>query len=140
MKKLFAMLVCFFPLTAHCEVVSENFCFTSASSSAIEFELRTYFDNVSKWSGAFVKYSKSKEAISLVLKESQAEELAGDTPGQNTNTWLEISGGKITGEYEMISQGGKIVSMTYTKQSSGKVFNFDADSNVESSLADGCKW
>ena len=93
----------FLPLTAHSEVTSENYCFDDAHS--IKFELRTFYDHESNWSGGFVKYAKSKTPISIVLTDHQEEILAPDAPTQNTRTWSEIVDGKVTGTYELVTQG-----------------------------------
>ncbi|MFJ2364910.1 hypothetical protein ACIPIN_14655 [Pseudomonas sp. NPDC087697] len=140
MKKFLLAVMCLIPLSGHCEVVAESFCFSLADKGSVNFELRTYFDPLTKWSGAFVKYSKSKSPISLVLKVANSEELDAQTPEQTTRTWLEVSEGEITGQYEMMSQGGSILSMTYTKKANGKQYAFEDNPNVNSSLENGCKW
>lgn len=140
MKRILLSAMCLLPMTGHCEVVAESFCFSLSEKDSVNFELRTYFDPLTKWSGAFVKYAKSKNPISLVLKETSSEELDAQMPEQTTRTWLEVSEGKITGQYEMMSQGGSILSMTYTKKSNGKQYAFEDNPNVNSSLESGCKW
>jgi hypothetical protein len=140
MKNILLAFLFVVPLSARCEVVAETLCFSLPDKSSINFELRTYFDPLSKWSGAFVKYAKSKTPISLVIKDSQSEEVDSQTPEQTTTTWFEVSDGKITGEYEMMSQGGNVLSMTYTKKANGKKFSFENNINITSSLEEGCKW
>jgi len=140
MKKILLAFVFLLPMSARCEVVAESLCFSLPDKKSINFEIRTYFDPLTKWSGAFVKYAKSKTPISLVLKDRQSEEIDSQTPEQTTTTWLEVSEGKITGEYEMMSQGGNVLSMTYTKNTNSKKFTFENNVNVESSLEEGCKW
>ncbi|WP_150715001.1 hypothetical protein [Pseudomonas fluorescens] len=140
MKKKLLVSLCLLPLYAHAEVVSESFCFSGGNQRFINFELRTYFDTVAKWSGAFVKYSKSNIPISLVLKDVRSEEIDSQSPEQTTNTWLEISDGKITGEYEMMTQGGNVLSMRYVKINNGKEFFFENNLSVKSSLESGCSW
>ena len=138
MRKLLPLLMVFLPLTAHSEVTSENYCFDDAHS--IKFELRTFYDHESNWSGGFVKYAKSKTPISIVLTDHQEEILAPDAPTQNTRTWSEIVDGKVTGTYEWVTQAAMSVSMVYTKKSNGKVYSFLLDPNVDVSLDGGCKW
>lgn len=140
MNKIFLAILCFLPLTAKCEVVAEVLCFSLPEKQSVSFELRTYFDSASKWAGAFVKYSKSNKPISLVVKDVQSEEIDPQSPEQTTTTWVEVSEGKVTGEYEMISQGASVLSMVYTKNSNGKKFAFENDVNIESTLESGCKW
>ncbi|WP_306287211.1 hypothetical protein [Pseudomonas sp. MD195_PC81_125] len=70
MHKLFFLFFALFPLGAQSAVTTESLC----------FELRTYYDEASKWSGGFVKYAKSSEPISIVLTDSQNEILDPDAP------------------------------------------------------------
>jgi hypothetical protein len=139
MKNLLLTSLCFLPLHACAEIVSESLCFSGADQE-INFEFKTYFDTVAKWSGAFVKYSKSNIPISLVLQDSRSEVLDIQTPEQTTNTWLEISEGKITGQYEVMTQGASVLSMIYIKGKNGKTFVFENNLSVMSSLEDGCSW
>jgi len=75
-----------------------------------------------------------------VLTDSQNEVLDPDAPWQHTRTWSEIVNGKVTGTYELMTQGSQIVSMSYTKQSSGKAYSFGISTSIDSSLESGCKW
>lgn len=141
MKKLFLSFVVFlFASDAFAHVTSEIFCFSSGDKKPARFEMRTYFDRDVKWEGAFIKYENSKIPIALVLKNTQEEILNKNRPYQTTKTWLEISNNKISGEYEMISQGANIYSMTYTNFGKKKRFAFGFDTNVVSSLSSGCTW
>ncbi|MBK5526737.1 hypothetical protein JFT86_07240 [Pseudomonas sp. TH06] len=140
MKKVILLLVSFFPPMAHAEVSSELLCFDSFQGSPVRFELRTYSDVASKWSGGFVKYAKSDKPISIVLTDLQNEILDPDAPWQVTRTWAEVFNGKVTGTYELMTQGSQIVSMSYTKKSSGKIYSFGINTNIDSSLESGCKW
>lgn len=140
MRKVLLMLFGWLPMTAHSEVVTESLCFELSATSPVKFELRTYSDISSRWSGGFVKYATSDVPIPLVLKDSQSEELNPQGPFQNTDTWTEVSNGKVSGEYEMVSQGGVIVSMTYTKQSNGKQYSFSNNTDTGDSLESGCQW
>ncbi|AZZ79076.1 hypothetical protein CCX46_29370 [Pseudomonas sp. RU47] len=140
MKKVLLLLVSLFPLMAHSAVTTESLCFELSQSSPVKFELRTYYDEASKWSGGFVKYAKSSEPISIVLTDSENEILDPDAPWQHTRTWSEVVNGKVTGSYELMTQGSQIVSMSYTKQSNGKAYSFGISTSIDSSLESGCKW
>lgn len=139
MKRLLPGILFFLPIYAYCEVTSESLCFVSASDGQIKYELRTYSDVSANWSGGFVKYKQSKEPISLVLSDVEREELDPQAPVQLTRTWSEVLDGKITGEYEMVSQGGIIVSMEYRKKN-GKEYSFRFDPTVDASEDGGCDW
>ncbi|CAI8715018.1 MULTISPECIES: hypothetical protein [Pseudomonas] len=138
-KRLLLLVIGVLPLTAHCEVVSENLCFEMGDGSPVKFELRTYYDTTNKLEGGFVKYASSGVPIPLVLTDSQSEEVSPDRPGELTRTWSEVLEGKVTGTYEMVSQGGMIVSMSYTNKSSGKEYGFFYTA-TEVSLEKGCQW
>ncbi|MEG0118770.1 MAG: hypothetical protein RR748_11785 [Pseudomonas sp.] len=140
MNKTLLLLPSLFPLMAHSAVTTESLCFELSETSPVKFELRTYYDEASKWSGGFVKYAKSSEPISIVLTDSQNEILDPDAPWQHTRTWSEVVNGKVTGSYELMTQGSQIVSMSYTKQSNGKVYSFGFNTSIDSSLESGCKW
>lgn len=138
-KRVLLLVIGVLPLTAHCEVMSEIYCFGMDESSPVKFELRTYYDTTSKWQGGFVKYALSGVPIPLVLTDSESEEVSPHRPWQLTRTWSEVLEGKVTGAYEMVSQGGMIVSMSYTNKSSGKEYGF-LYTPTEASLEKGCQW
>jgi hypothetical protein len=137
MKSLLAVALLVLPLAAHSEVTSETFCFSSSGAKAINFEMRTYYDSVAKFSFGFVKYVHSKQPIPVVLANSTNETLDKNAPDQETTTWSEVFGGQVTGEYEMITQGTEISSMVYTSKKNQKV-GFTSNPNV---IAEGgCNW
>lgn len=139
-KKALLLLVSLFPLMAYAEVTTESLCFELSQDSPVKFELRTYYDSSSKWSGGFVKYAKSSEPISIVLTDSESEILDPEAPWQHTRTWSEVVYGKVTGTYELMTQGSQIVSMSYTKKSNGKTYSFMVNTFVDSTLESGCNW
>ncbi|WP_323150507.1 hypothetical protein [Pseudomonas glycinae] len=141
LRVLSAALFVLFPMAAHSEVSTEIYCFRSQESAkSINFELRTYYDSFSKWSGAAVRYSKSKKAISLVYRNTEQEILAEDRPYQFTTTWVEVSEGALTGEYEIVSQGARVYGMTYTNYKTGKKYSFEHDFSMDFSSETGCQW
>lgn len=140
LKKLWMLLLLAFPLIAHSEVKTEINCFKAREGKDIKFEFRTYYDPAAKWSGVAIKYSTSKESIPLAHKSTEHEELSNGRPYQYTTTWVEVIGGAVTGEYVMVSQGGRIDDMFYTNAKSKKRYGFEHDPLVESSPETGCQW
>ena len=140
LSSFFIALLLLCPLAAHSDVTTEVYCFRSQEGKNISFEFRSYYDSVAKWSGASVKYSKSKEAISLVYKDSEEEVLDPNRPSQFTTRWVEVSEGLVTGDYGMVSQGALIYAMVYTNYKSGKKYIFEHDSNMDSPPETGCQW
>jgi hypothetical protein len=140
MKIIYILFTMLFASSAYSEVTSEDYCFSSGEPNPTRFELRTYHDLSSKWSGAFVRYEKSSIPISLISEYTKIEELNKDEPVQVVEKWLEVSKYKISGQYEMISQGTNVYSMTYTNNATHKKFYFNLDPNVVPSVERGCKW
>jgi hypothetical protein len=138
-KRVLLLVMGLLPMAAHSEVMSEDMCFDMGDAGSVKFEFRTYYDETNKWHGGFVKYASSGVAIALVLTDVQAEEVSPDRPWLTTRTWSEVSDGKVTGEYEMVSQGGMVVSMNYTKKSNGKAYGF-LYSSTDVSSENGCQW
>lgn len=132
------LLLC--PMAAYSEVTTEVYCFRSLEGKNINFEFRTYYDSVIKWGGAGVRYSKSKKAIPLVYRNTEEEVMTEDGPYQFTTTWVEVSDGVVTGEYERATQGARVNSMYYTNYKSGKKYSFDQDISMEASPEAGCQW
>lgn len=128
------------PLTAHGEVTTEVSCFRSLGGKNINFEFRSYYDTVSRWSGAGVRYTKSPKAIPLVYRGVEEEVMEEGRPSQFTTIWVEVSEGSLTGEYEMVSQGARIYGMTYTNYKSGKKYSFDQDITMDATPETGCQW
>jgi hypothetical protein len=132
------LLLC--PMAAHSEITTEVYCFRSQEGKSINFEFRSYFDSVVKWRGANAKYSKSKTAIGLVYQNSEEEVMDPDRPSQFTTTWVEVSDGVVSGDYEMVSQGARIYGMTYTNYKTQKKYSFDQDISMDASPETGCQW
>lgn len=107
-------LTCFLLMSfpAYCGVTVEVYCFSGGEQGStknnIHFELRTYYDNDAKWdAGGFVKY-KGHKPIPVIFNYSEDDgtrEDDGIHPMPTTTNWIEFSKGKVTGEYEMDSQG-----------------------------------
>ena len=125
---------------AQAKVVSETLCFSSSDKKPIRFEIRTFFDTDSGWSGGFVRYEKSKKNISLVQKSFESESVDQDRPSQTTQTWLEVIEGKITGQYEMTSEGTNIYSMQYSNYERKRQYSFSYDSNAVVTVKNSCQW
>jgi hypothetical protein len=140
MRALFFTLLFLFPVMAHSEVKTEVYCFRSQEGKSINFELRTYYDSTAKWQGASVKYSKSKEAITLVYGGAEEESPNPNRPPEITTKWVEVSGGMVTGDYVMASQDPFIYGIVYTNRKSGKKYIFEHDSNMSLLPETGCQW
>lgn len=140
MKKALAAVLLCISLPALAKVSTEVICFTSDGDKPVRFEMRTYYDDAVKWTGGMVRYAKSKTAIPLVIGHEEEEVLAEDRPHQFTTTWVEMVDGKVNGQYEMMSQGARIYSMTYTNARTGKKTDFTWAFDVDASEETGCRW
>ncbi|WP_175903150.1 hypothetical protein [Burkholderia seminalis] len=125
---------------ASAEVSTEVPCFQTAGGKPVRFELRMHYDDVEKWSDGVVRHAKSNTAIPLLLKHRDEEMLAADRPYQYTTTWREMVDGKINGEYEMMSQGAMVDSMTYTRAHTGRKTDFAWAPDSDASAKSGCRW
>jgi hypothetical protein len=139
MKSIFLGLLLMVPLSARCEIIREDFCFTSSGAKSMRFEFHAVYDQATRWSGAFVKYEKSREPISLVLRSTQEVVVDSDRPSDITEDWLEVSGDGITGEYEIVSQGANVYSVIYTSRATQEKFYFNLDPDATPSDK-GCAW
>ncbi|WP_322063370.1 hypothetical protein [Paraburkholderia sp. J63] len=144
MKKYLAQLFVFsvmsLPVVAHCEVSEDVYCFDSSGMGSKNFGLHVLYDDAEKWSGAFVKYRGAKLAITLVVKNEDDEEISPGRPDQAITTWYEVYGGRITGEYEMMSQGANIYSMTYKNYGARKKVAFIFNPEALGGGGKECTW
>jgi len=124
---------CFGILRSCCSVD----CFES-NLKYVRFELQTFYNSLTKWSGSVVKHQNHNHAIPLVDKEVLEETVSENVPARSTTISLEVLAGKITGEYRMVSQGVNIYSMIYMNYRTGNKSHFFFDPNIESSLETGC--
>lgn len=140
LKQICAFALILLPAVAHCEISEEVYCFDSGGAASKNFGLHVLYADAAKWSGAFVKYRGAKSAITLVLKDENAEEISSGRPDQVTTTWYEVYGGKIAGEYEMMSQGANIYSMTYKNYGTHKQVAFLFNPEALGKNGTECAW
>ncbi|MGF6410498.1 hypothetical protein [Paraburkholderia sp. MM5482-R1] len=140
LRQLCAVAVVLLPAVAHCEISEEVYCFDSSGPGSKNFGLHVLYDDAAKWSGAFVKYRGAKSAITLVSKNEETEEISPGRPDQVTTTWYEVYGGKIAGEYEMMSQGANIYSMTYKNYGTRKQIAFLFNPEALGENGSECIW
>jgi hypothetical protein len=74
------------------------------------------------------------------LKDENLEELSSGRPDQVTTTWYEVYKGKVTGEYEMNSQGANIYSMIYKNYGTRKQVAFLFNPEALRKNGAGCAW
>ena len=138
MKKiLFYFTAILYLQTSLSQVTTETICFSSENSGGVE--LRTFFEENSKWEGAYIKHQKSRVPVSLVLLSSTSIEIAEGRPWELTQTWVEVIDGKITGEYELVTRGTYIGALNYTKRHNKKQYSYRPDNNILRTKA-GCQW
>ena len=125
---------------AYGEVSREGYCFRAWEEGVSSFEMRTYYDNTVKWSGGFVKYENSSALRTVVLASSDEELHDKGRPIQLVTTWLEINGDRVSGTYEMFSQGAMVYSMVYVEKRSGAKKTFLFDPSARSTPEAGCNW
>lgn len=131
------LVISAFPALAQ-RPVAQDFRCLSSGTGGIQLEFRMFSDPDSHWTGGYVKYRKSALAIPLVLKSSDGVEMAEGRPWEYTDVWLEVSGGKISGEYEVIRQGANIYGFTYQNRKTAKRIDFIQDNGAMGE--EGCVW
>jgi hypothetical protein len=113
-------------------------CLSGGSNNSIHLEWRTFIDVPTKWTTSYVRYKSSPMPIPLVLKYEEATQKPAGRPWEFTEVWLEVVEGKITGEYEVVSQGAMIYSFSYKNYRTGRVVDFGQDDGAFAE--DGCQW
>jgi len=114
-------------------------CLSGTPENSIRLEWGWYKDAIpAHWITSYVKYKNSSKPIHLILKSSEGEEMVKGRPWMFTSIWLEIVDGKVTGEYNTVTQGARIYGFTYKNYRNGRIVHFSED---YAALEDkGCKW
>ena len=113
-------------------------CLSTGGAKPILLEWRLFSEHESKWSSAYVKYKGAKQVIPLVLRSSEATQKPEGRPWEFTSVWLEVVDGRISGEYEITSQGANIYGFVYKNLRNGKAVSFIEDNEAYAESA--CKW
>lgn len=119
-------------------VVVDFRCLTTGETKPIQLEWRTFFEPESKWSSAYVKYKGAKQVIPLVRRSSEVTQKPAGRPWEITTLWLEVVDGRISGEYEITSQGANIYGFLYKNLRTRKEVSFLQDN--EAFEESECKW
>ena len=138
-SKYFSLLTMLLPALAAAEIpTSWHRCLSSEGDKPIHLEWREYSTVTPDWSAAYIRYGSNKKVVSIVLKETKAIEMAEGRPWEYDSTWVEVNAGKITGEYEIHTQGANIYYFVYLNYKTGKKFSFDQDDAAYTE--EGCHW
>lgn len=113
-------------------------CLSSGGSKPIRLEWKSFAEASSGWRAAYVKYRGSKTVIPLVLRSSEATDMPEGRPWEFTTVWQEVVDGRISGEYQITSQGARIYDFVYTNLRNGKTVAFTQDDAAWQ--PDGCRW
>lgn len=113
-------------------------CLSSGGGKPIRLEWKTFAEASSGWRAAYVKYRGSKTVIPLVLRSSEATDMPEGRPWEFTTVWQEVVDGRISGEYQITSQGTRIYGFVYTNLRNGKTVSFTQDDAAWQ--PDGCRW
>ena len=138
------VLLCLHPFgIARAGISSETACYVSSDGKPVRFEFHSYHDSGRKWSGGFVRYENSTESIPVIFISSKTAKNFGESVLEPSSKWLEISRGKISGEYVLMREGARTgVSgyvATYRNYEKNKVLNFVLNPAAGFEAA-GCKW
>ena len=115
--KHFLIALCLHIGAASAQTTSQTLCFVSNKNKHTELVLRIYLDEeIQKEVGALAKYSTSNKSISLAYIDDGATDDSVDYELH----WLEIYGGKITGEYRLLKPKMATIQGAYVKYRSLK--------------------
>ena len=113
-------------------------CLSTAGPKRVELEWHTFSTGDDEWFGGYVRYRGASHVIPIVLAETK---VTSRTAGQQWTfrcKWLEISDGRISGEYGLYSRGANVYDFTYRDLRRPRKVAF---SEVTSPAEDGkCKW
>lgn len=120
------------------DVETDLRCLSSATTPAIRLEWHTFADSAAGWFGGYVRYEGKSQVIPIVLSDTQTLSRPSGRPWEFRYVWLEVSNGRITGEYHLSSQGADVYDFSYKNLRTGKLSSFP---EVKSAVQGGeCKW
>ena len=120
------------------EVETDVRCLSSATTPAIRLEWHTFADSAAGWFGGYVRSEGKLQVIPIVLSDTQTLSRPSGRPWEFRYVWLEVSNGRISGEYRLSSQGAEVYDFSYENLRTGKLFLF---LEVMSAAQGGeCKW
>lgn len=127
------------PATAKAAINEDFRCLSSTAGKPVHLEFRVFADPASNWTGGYVKYQGAKKVVVIAPgKTVVTDRPEGDRPWEFETTWLELTEGRVTGEYVVVSQGANIYGFRYTSKATGKVFEFEQDIAATGERA--CEW
>lgn len=128
------------PSFATASIQTDILCLSSLGEKPIKLEFKRFYETETSWVGGYVKYSTSKEITPIVLELTESTPTSDTSPDDTTSTWLEIKSRKITGSYEVSSQGGNTYNFMYDNFETKESINFIVDPNTDYSESSGCLW
>ena len=113
-------------------------CLATSEPKNVQLEWHTFQDARTEWLGGYVRYKGASRTIPIVLASTRVISRPAGRPWEFRYTWLEISGGGVSGQYELSSQGANVYDFLYKNlRRSGQL----AFTKVSSPGEDGqCKW
>lgn len=140
MRSLFLSVLVFAsaPVSALASVQVDFRCLTTEGERPIRLEWRVFSETDTDWTAAYVRYKGSKKVIPLVLRSTESTEMEAGRPFEFKSVWLEVTAGKISGEYTVTSQGANIYGFVYKNYRTGKEVEFSQDNRAYEEV--NCKW
>lgn len=123
---------------AKSELETDIRCLSTGTAQAIRLEWRTFSDGDAGWFGGYVRYKGATRVIPIILASTQTLSRPSGRPWEFRYTWLELSSGRVTGEYRLSSQGANVYDFSYKNLRTGKQYLF---SEVSAPSENGqCSW
>lgn len=126
------------PVLARETIAEASRCFSSGGAKPVHLELRLFLDPETNWKGGYVRYGASKKVVPIVPLTVATSEPQDGRPAESNETWGEVAGGKIAGEYRFTYQGTNFYEFSYRNYKNGKLFTFAQDNEAWSEK--GCRW
>jgi hypothetical protein len=125
------------PLAAQ-SVERQVMCFTQTTKHPIQLEFTTYEEMDGGWAAGRVKFKGGERPVGIVFQGSRALADYPDHPSLIRHTWIEVRNERITGRYQLTSQGAVIESFRYKDYVKRRDLVLVRD--YESEIEDQCAW
>lgn len=135
---LTSLLLTAFAAHASTGIEEDIRCLSTSGPKKIQLEWRTFSDSRAGWFGGYVRYKGASRTLPIVLASTTTVSSPEGRPSEFRYTWLEVSDGRVTGEYGLSSQGARVYDFSYKNLRNAQKFAF---TELDLPGEDGkCQW
>lgn len=113
-------------------------CLTGGERQQIHLEWKLPGSGAGEERLSHVRYAGKSQWLRLTLQTQDSSEMAEGRPWQFDTVWNEHLDGKVTGRYEISTQGARIYGFTYVNARNGRTTEFSED--LAALTEHGCHW